>query len=181
MLRTFADDLFTARNIVGDIFNERNLPTGRHVYIFLNADCESSRADGPIADAVYQRWPEANVISNPAVQPRMPGFLNIHTVYNTNVHIVHLFGKKRAGLPTDDDTSEQRLKWFTDALNVFRDARVGEEHDNGEHDAGLLIFPAGIGCDAGSGAWNKYKQAINSVCWIYGKVDMRILSSPAFP
>jgi len=127
-------------------------------YIVHQCNCRTRSSRG-LATAVFARWPAANTYADRFV--RVPGSVDIRCG-----RIVNLYGQDRPGGPSRDETAEQRLTWFRDALAELAQRINGRAASCG--------FPYGIGCGLAGGDWRAYEQELRAWQCRHPNIAVRI-------
>ena len=128
-------------------------------YIIHQTNCTSKYPDG-LAYEIFERFPEANSYSN-SESERAPGTVTLHRSVRrdgTEVTIVNVYGQKRGGPPTRQETREQRLAWFDEALDDLNDNLKIERPEGPVQ----IAAPYLIGCDIAGGTWSEYRNALQN-------------------
>ena len=126
---------------VGDICD------AKESFIVHQVNCVSKGSAG-LAKQLFARFPWANLYASN--WSRRVGRAIIFYGQDGKPGIINLCGQYLPGRPRRGETKEQRLKWFTLALNSVTDSTTWREKNLS------LAVPFGIGCGLAGGDWNDY-------------------------
>jgi len=147
-----------------------DLLSAQEELIVHQCNCVYSGAGQGVAEAVFKRFPSADVYRERAIEGRptdVPGTVSVHG------RVVNLYGQLLPGRPVDDappggwpdtrtclsidqaseDTRAARFKWFEDCLLALDRVLPGSGPRS-------LAFPARIGCGIAGGDWSRYFGAL---------------------
>lgn len=123
-------------------------------FIVQQYDCVTKKEEG-LPLSIERAFPYCTIYSDE--QKRVPG---TYKIYSNPPHpdIVCLLAQVYPGVAsTDDDTPEQRLKWFVQALSDFL-RNVWSEKRNKP-----VCIPYQIGCGLDGGDWKRYERALEEL------------------
>ncbi len=107
-------------------------------------NCTSKRPMG-LSTSIFQAFPLANIYRG-RTKDSTPGTI---VVSSTNPRIINILAQYHPGKPRGDDTAQQRLLWFRQALQEL-----------GRYHFASVAFPGKIGCGLAGGDWNRYHEEL---------------------
>ena len=136
-------------------------------YIAHQCNCNTVKAHG-LSKTIATKWPWADVYSkrvqigtrNAAVNPSIPGTIELITNENANKTVICLFAQWAPGKSGDyagyypktyNDTKENRLTWFKECMTKVDELNIDE-----------IAMPYKIGCGLAGGEWKTYEQILKS-------------------
>jgi hypothetical protein len=130
-------------------FHEKkgNLLDSDAKYIVHQTSCQAKHAKY-LSEKVFKQFPYADVYSS-----KRNCELGTIIVKGNGInerYVIALFGQNSVNKPTKKETKEQRFEWFKEGLMKISQIK----------NLNSIDFPGGIGCGAGGGDWNKYRQSI---------------------
>jgi hypothetical protein len=111
-------------------------------YIIQQVNATGNRNMG-LASSISKRYPTSNLYSGKfKVSPRVPGTIIIRD------KVINIVGQINPGKPSGNDSVENRIHFFKNALNSI------------PRGIKSIAFPMGIGCGLAGGSWNTYFKLI---------------------
>jgi O-acetyl-ADP-ribose deacetylase (regulator of RNase III) len=106
-----------------------------------------------LSKSIFTAFPYADIYSDRTDGHRdEPGTVMVCGDGKEERYVANLLGQYYPGKSRyDNDSSEKRLKWFSDCLEAL-ETLEGES----------FAFPCRIGCGAAGGDWKKYKELIDN-------------------
>ena len=114
-------------------------------YIAHQCNATHNRSFG-LSSALFKKYPKANIYSGKnKVEKRVVGDIIVRD------NIINIIGQKHQGKQSsDDDTNDDRLKWFNSALSKI------EKIPNIKR----VYLPYRIGCGLAGGNWDDYLKCL---------------------
>lgn len=130
-----------------------NLLEAKEKYIAHQCNCVTNRA-AHLADAVFRRFPHANVYRDRQYSGRrdMPGTIDVRGDESINQRLViNMFAQLYPGYSKyPNDSYEKRREWFRQCLDKIKQISGLES----------IAFPEGIGCGAAGASWPEYRDLL---------------------